>query len=333
VWGEPPFDVEATLRRKALRPRTLVSLVIPIVILLLLARRLFTEDVGEIWTRLREADPRLLALACGVFYLSVLVRTLRWQTLLANVGYRRSAGYRLPSTAGLAKIVLLASFANSITIGQVGDLLRGYLLKRRTPGVSFTITVGTIVAERLLDVVALVALLSGSAIIAFRGDLPAVAVNTLAGGLVLAGIGSVVLLSLGRVGPLVERFLPLGLQVYYRKLAAGTMDSFQRVPVLFVFTAVGWLVEGATIYLTAAAVGAPLSAAGALVVAMLASLLGVISITPGGIGVTEAGIILLLQPLGVDPMAAAAIAVLNRVINYWSITLVGFIVYAIRGSN
>jgi uncharacterized membrane protein YbhN (UPF0104 family) len=309
----------------------LTSFLVTLVIAYLVARRFLGADLGEAWTRLREAQLLLLMLALVVFYFSLFVRTLRWEALLANVGYRRSPHLPLPSTVGLGRMVLLASFANSVTIGQVGDASRGFLLKRRVPAVSFTTTLGTIVAERLLDVVVLLAVLSGSALVAFKGELPIFAVDALTGGMIGAAIGAVGLLSLHHFGPMVRPILPPWLHPYYAKLEHGVVQSFQRVPLLLTYTIAGWLIEAATIFLAGAAVGAALSLPDAVVIATLASLLGVVSITPGGMGVTETGIILVLGRLGVDPAAAAAIAVLNRVINYWSVTVVGVVVYAMGG--
>jgi uncharacterized membrane protein YbhN (UPF0104 family) len=329
--GEVPGDLPSTLRRKVIQPRALTSFLVTLAIAYLVARRFLDADLGEAWARLRDAQPLPLALALAVFYSSVVVRTLRWEALLANVGYWRSPRFPLPSTVGLGRMVLLASFANSVTIGQIGDAVRGFLLKRRVPAVSFTTVLGTIVAERLLDVVVLLALLSGSALLAFQGELPRFAVDTLTGGMALAAIGALGLLSLHRFGPIVQRILPPRLQPYYVKLEHGVVASFRRVPLLLAYTLTGWLIEAATIFLAGGAVGAALSLPTALVVATLASLLGVVSITPGGMGVTEAGIILVLGRLGVDPAAATAIAVLNRVINYWSVTVVGLVVYAVGG--
>ena len=329
AFAEPSLG----LKRRALRPRTLLSFSIPIVVLLLVAKRIAGIDLGDVWEQLHTASPGLLLLAIGVFYLSVLVRTLRWRTLLDNIGYSRAAGYRLPSLAGLSRIVLLASFTNSITTGQLGDALRGYFLGRATPGISFTATLGTIVAERLLDVVVLMALLSASSFLAFGGVLPAVATQALAGGVVLAVLGLVGLFSLRSLRPLITRYLPERWQAQYVRFEQGTRGSLQRLPLLLACTAAGWAVEGFTIYFAALAVGAGLSLPGAFTIAMLASLLGVVSLTPGGLGVTEAAIVVVLGTLGIDSATAGAIAVLNRVINYWSITLVGGVLYLSTKKN
>src|SRR5439155_7637517 len=146
-----------------------------------------------------------------------------------------------------------------------------YLLKQRA-GVSFPTTLGTIVAERLLDAAVLVAMLTGATLVAFGGSLPAGVRDILAGGLALAISGILGLFLLRRIQPLVERFLPRRLHAPYARFAEGTLASLRRLPLLVAYSAAGWLIEGLTLYLLAAAVGSPLSAASALVVGLVASL-------------------------------------------------------------
>ncbi len=90
----------------------------------------------------------LFALAFAVFYCSFPLRALRWKALLGNVGYDRAAGRPIPSTFGLTRIIYIAWFTNCVTVARLGDAYRGYLLKKAS-GVSFAVTLGTVLAERL----------------------------------------------------------------------------------------------------------------------------------------------------------------------------------------
>src|SRR3981081_3970061 len=101
--------------------------------------------------------------------------------------------------------------------------------------------------------------------------------------------------------------------------AAAAVRSLDRLPLLCWFAALGWLIEGATLWLLAAATGVDLSATGALVTGLVASLLSIEPFTPGGLGVTEPGIVLVLATLGVSIAGASAIALLNRLVNYASL--------------
>jgi uncharacterized protein (TIRG00374 family) len=62
----------------------------------------------------------------------------------------------MPSAFGLTRIMYLAWFTNCITVARLGDAYRGYLLKKAM-GVSFAVTLGTVLAERLLDLLVMAA--------------------------------------------------------------------------------------------------------------------------------------------------------------------------------
>ena len=314
------------LGRRVFRPRNVASFLLALVVLYLVYRQLLGLDWPEVWASTREASAGLFALAFAVFYCSFFFRALRWRTLLDNVGYDRAAGNRLPSALGLTKIMYLAWFANCVTIARLGDAYRCYLLKKAA-GVSFTVALGTVLAERLLDLVVMATMMGAGVLVVFHGSLPAEVTRVLAIGLLLSVVGIVGLLSVRRLRGAVERVLPKRLHTHYARLEHGLVDSFGQLPMLLAYSIIGWLIEGATLYVTAAAVGAPISAAGALVVALAASLLTTVPFTPAGLGFTETGLVLMLGWLGLDVSTAGAVTLLFRLINYWSIVVFGLILY------
>ena len=316
----PPPD------RRLSRPQTVVSFLLGLAILYLVCRRGFGLRWDELWANVASANAALLVLAFAVFYCSFPLRALRWRVLLGNVGYARTTGTPVPSTAGLVRIMYLASFANCITIARLGDAYRGYLL-RNAAGVSLVVTLGTILAERLLDLIVLAAMLVTTVLVGFRGTLLPEATDTLVVGLILSAIGVCGFFAMRRFRGGVERVLPARWHAYYELFVRGTVGSFRRIPLLVAYSAVGWIVEGLALYLAAASVGTRISAADALVVALVASLLTTVPIAPSGLGFTEAGTVLLLQWLGLDTESAVAVAILFRVINYWSIVAFGSVLY------
>ena len=221
----------------------------------------------------------------------------------------------------------LAWIANCLTIARLGDAYRGYLLKKEA-GVSFTVTLGTVVAERLLDLIVLVVMMGVGLLVLFHGSLPVEAAQALAAGLVLTGIGVLGLLSMRHLKGVVEGVLPKRLHTHYARLEHGVTGSFRRrLLLLIAYSIIGWVIEATTLYTITAAVGIPVSVAGALVVALAASLLTTVLITPVGLGFTEGGMVLMLQWLGLDIYIASAVTFLFRVINYWSIVVFGFVLY------
>ena len=289
-------------------------------------------DYREVWSEMRHANMLILLAAFVIYYSSFIVRAKRWEVLLGNVGYSREQGYNMPSTAGLGEILYLSWFANCVTVARLGDAYRGYMLKRAA-GVSFAVTVGTILAERLVDIAVLAALMALSALLAFRGALPQALEFALLGGIGLTLAGLAGLASLRRIRPLVKRILPTRLFDFYSSLEVGVIGSFRRVPFLLALTLLGWIIEGLTLYLTAAAVGVPLSVAGAVIAALASSLLSTIPLSPSGLGFTESGTVLLLTSFGMAATPAAAVVLLSRVINYWSIVGFGAILYVFSGKK
>ena len=319
--GAPP------LGRRIFSVRNVASFLLAVAVLYLMSREFLRVDWGGTWASLRGANAALFALAFAVFYCSFPLRALRWKALLKNVGYSGDAGQPVPSTLGLTRIMYLAWFANCVTIARLGDAYRGYILKREA-GVSFAVTLGTILAERLLDLLVLATMMGVSMLVIFGGSLPAEALQALAAGLILSVVGVVGLLSMRRFRWAFERVLPKRLHAHYSRLEHGVVGSFHgRLPVLVALSVAGWVLEGAALYVTASAVGTPVSIAGALGVALAASLLTAVPITPAGLGFTEAGMVVMLGWLGLDVATATAATLLFRVINYWSIVAFGFVLY------
>jgi uncharacterized protein (TIRG00374 family) len=107
--------------------------------------------LDQVWREIARVDVWLLIVALGTMALNVVLRTARWQYLLAPVGH---VGFR---NAFRATVVGFA--ANSVLPARAGELLRPYLLARRE-GLSATATFATIIVERLLDTLTVVLLFS-----------------------------------------------------------------------------------------------------------------------------------------------------------------------------
>src|SRR5919112_4504397 len=155
--GEMPVDGAAgapPLRRRIFSVRNVASFLLAVAVLYLMYREFLGVYWIETWASVQGANAWFFAVAFVVFYCSFPLRALRWKALLANVGYSGDTGRPMPSPLGLTRIMYLAWFANCVTIARLGDAYRGYLLKREA-GVSFAVTVGTILAERLLDLLVL----------------------------------------------------------------------------------------------------------------------------------------------------------------------------------
>jgi uncharacterized membrane protein YbhN (UPF0104 family) len=322
-------DIQGTLRRRVLSPQTLVSFGIAIAVLWFVVSRL-DIDPGAIWAQIRRANLWLLAVAFLLWYGAFFVRGWRWGYMLDSAGFNEAHGFHLPTTAGLAQIVVLAYFINSIVPAKLGDAYRGYLLKR-DGGVPFSAGFGTILAERLVDAMVLVVVLVGAALVVFGPEMPPQARPALLLGALLIVVGLCGLAVLWFTRDSVVRFLPGRMQEGYARLQGAIFGSLRRPGLVLGIGVLLWLNDGMRVWFVARSLDAGISPSVAILVAVMGALLTVIPFTPAGLGVVELGVgSVLVGVLGVDPVVAGSIILLDRVVAYWSLLAVGAALYLRR---
>ncbi len=333
---EPDVNGEAaepSLAKKFFNVRTLISFVVAFAILYFVFEKM-DLDAADIVAHIRQANPLIYVLALLVYYSTFLVRSLRWQLLLENVGLDERNGHSLPSVLGMAEVIFLSWFANCIMPAKLGDAYRAYLLKRNA-GVSFSKTFGTILAERIIDLLLTFFLLGVTGLVAFHGTLPQEIVLGAQGSLVLVAATIVGLLAMKNLGAFIRRFIPARLHEQYTRFEEGTLHSFRQMPLVLTYSVMAWVIESARLYLVVMAMGVTgISFPIVLLTAIAASILTSIPGTPAGLGVVEGTIItilLLAGRLGLAPGMteglAASIAILDRTISYWSLVLFGLVAY------
>ena len=195
---------------------------------------------------LQHANLALFALAFVVYYASFPIRTHRWRRLMhnANHGALQQTIDRFPLW-DLTQILYLSWFANVVIPAKLGDVYRAYLA-RRWLGVSLSRTVGTILAERILDLVVLFPLLLVSAFLTFQAKLLSThdskITYALVVALVLAVVAGAVLVVIWRAGEGVLRVLPHRVHDVYLHFRHGAVHSFgHEAPALPPTLAVRWM--------------------------------------------------------------------------------------------
>lgn len=325
--AEPQSEGPGSLGKRFMRPQTLISFGIAGFIVLFFFRRLDVSP-SEVWSNVKKTNIALYALAFVPFYGSFILRAMRWRLMLARVGISRENGYPVPGNKGLIEIFLLSWFANCTLPAKLGDAYRCYLLKQKTKA-SFSTSLGTLLTERLLDLTVLFVFMATSALVVFRGHLPNQAEQT-----VLIGSGLLLLAGLGLIGmwlmrDTILRRLPQRLHEQYTRLHDSVFLCLRQPWVFLGFGLVIWTAEGVRMWLVARALGVHLSPTTALFVALMGSLLTTLPITPGGLAVVEVATIKVLDLVGIGTGLGGSIAVLDRVIGYWSVILVGLVLYLV----
>ncbi len=336
VNAEPDITQEQlSLSKRLFNWRTLAPLMIVIVALVIFAQRA-NIDPQKTWAVIRSANMAYFALAFCIYYCSFGIRALRWRILLQNVGFTKSNGVHLPGIAKLVEMIYISFFANAVVPAKLGDLYRAYLLKQEI-GVSTTRSFGTVLAERLLDLVVLLLLFIPAVIISLHENLPwqlRTSLEILLGAVV---VGIAALFVLRHFREAIARFVPVRFRSHYYHFQEGTLGSFRRMPILFGLTVGVWACEALRFFFVAMALNLIGGSfihilAAAIFIGLGEALLTIIPATGGGVGLVEGGMVAMIALFYQGPNAnnlTLAAILLDRTISLFSILLIGTIVFFI----
>lgn len=260
-----------------------------------------------------------LALAVGNY----ILRFIRWDLLL------RDRDVRVPTRD--SALVFVSGFALAITPGKVGELVKSYLL-RTMHGVPVARSAPVVIAERVADLLALLVLATIG--VALYG----VALELVIGAGAVVGAGMVVLAwpaLTHRLAELVTR--PRRLQRLRPRVheAVEGLTALSRPSVMAwssALSAAAWLCECLGFALIVDAFpGTDVPFGLAMLIYASTTIAGALSFLPGGLGVTEGAMTLLLVQgsHGVDAAAAAAATILVRLATLWFAVGLGVIALAV----
>src|SRR5262245_25027637 len=258
----------------------------------LLAWFLKNANVADVWRHVRQARGDLLVLAFGFVLATYWARAIRWQYLLAPIGPTRFRTVFRTTVLGFAALAVLPA--------RVGDVIRPYLLAR-TEGLATSATFATIVMERVLDLITVLALLA-LYVWGFSGvgALPAAYLRPVEVSAAIAAVVAVVLLALmwvlathpERIGALVgmaARVLPGRISHRIKEVVSVFSGGFaaarepRAVVMAIVWPFVVWLAIAAEGWAVTIAFGIAMPFEGTFLLQALL-VIGVAVPTPGGVG-------------------------------------------------
>jgi uncharacterized protein (TIRG00374 family) len=259
-----------------------------------------------------------LALAVANYAL----RFVRWQY------YLREREIVVPT--GTSAVVFVAGFSMAVTPGKLGELVKSYLL-RQLAGISVARSAAIVIAERVSDLLAL--LLLAAVGVAAYGIATEVAIATAA----ILAIAFVFLLwrRLGHAAiELVTRPRKLA---RLRRPLLETYDGLAALgrPFVLVWSTVlgaaAWACEGIGFAIIVDAFpGAHVDMGVAIFIYAATTIAGALSFLPGGLGVTEGAMTLLLveNAVNVDRGTATAATILTRLATLWFAVALGMVALA-----
>jgi uncharacterized membrane protein YbhN (UPF0104 family) len=261
-----------------------------------------------------------LGLSAALYVLATLVRAERWHRIVHLTGvddaHRRD-------TYGLTTVGYMG---NNVLPARAGEMLRVVLLSRRSDGGKRQL-LGTVVAERALDALALASIF----LVVVYGilkettlpsDRPLV-MGAIALGLLAVGVAGVQVLR--RRGAL-ERVID-----FLRPLAGAPRALLSREGVaLLAVSFLIWALEGSVYLAVARAADLDLSGMGALYLVALTNLFAMLPAAPGYVGTFDAAVVFGVKAVGGTGSAAVSYLLLLRFMLFVPITLVGLVVLVTR---
>ena len=296
-----------------------ISLAVGAVFLWLAIARI---DMNQLWAKLRQVEIQWLALAMLGYWVALTLRSWRWRIILAPVR-------RLP--LGLVMYGLLVGYAaNYVLPARLGELVRANFLGRRY-GVSRLAVIGTIVVERLFDVIVFIGfILAGLWALHLRDDsriAPVLhAVELVSAGCILLAILLLVLLQLRHralPGPLAF------LDKQVKSLAEGLhlITGAAEVALLSAATAIVWTADSTATWLLTRSLGVTLSFSQLLLVMGMSCLAALMPAAPANIGALQYALVLAFELLALPGDTGFSLALLTQGCFVASCILVGGALY------
>jgi uncharacterized protein (TIRG00374 family) len=325
--SEPPAPLSTRLRN----PRTIISIVVPLFIIVLVLSQLQGFHLDQLPALLAQANPWLLLIAFVIYYIGFPLRGWRWAILL------RSAGTEI-SIRDSTEIIFISWLVNCLVPAKLGDVYRAYLVKVNY-GMSLSKVFGTVFIERVFDLFAIVILGLAAGFWSFRDGMSPEVQLVFVIGLVVVAVLAIGLFLIRNFGARLVRRLPLPARVveFYDRFEEGLFSiRAGQVPLLALLTAAIWATEAFRLYFVVLAMGFDLNMglSGGLFVALIASLLTAIPFTPAGLGAVEGAVVFILTTLyGATTTQAVAITLVDRTISVLSVILFGGIAYLLSNKT
>lgn len=273
------------------------------------------RSVGSAFTQMRFAwIPLILLLA----FSNYLVRFFRWHW------YLQLTGIALPVRQSW--VVFFSGLAMSVTPGKFGEVVKSFFVKRLT-GTPVRTTLPVVFAERLTDLLS-VLLLAAIGVSSFRYS----------GSVVWVGIAVVVIIFSAVMNPRIAKYClgVLGRVPALRNMSenivevhAGAARLLAPMPlaIALLLGIVAWLCECVAFFLTLYALGQPFGLQSAIFLYAFSTLVGAVTLLPGGLGTTEGSMAGLLVLRGVPKELASAATLVIRVATLWFAVALGLLFF------
>ncbi len=259
----------------------------------------------------------LILCMLGLSLVNYALRAGRWLML------SRALCLQVPHVANT--LYYFCGYSLTATPGKAGEAIRLWLLKSGH-GIAYSRSMPLMLADRVLDIwaIMLLTLVSFSGFQAYRWHGLALLVIVVLVSLPLLRPSMLEPVLLSAAG-IVKKRVRLLVQLRRVLRAMGRLSSWKTYGATMVPSAIGWWAEAFALYLILQHFGAEVSVANAVFVFSFSMIVGAISMLPGGLGSTEATMVILLTALGVDMDAALLSTAIIRATTFWFAVVIGLL--------
>jgi uncharacterized protein (TIRG00374 family) len=285
------------------------------------------------------ANPWWLLLAVAVHYSSFAMRGHRWQHLLSMMGHRVDYFY----TTGL---LIAGWFVSALLPARAGDFMRIGVLRldsSRHASIPIADSLGSVVLERALDILAIVGLAFVFGWAVLQSQAPGWLLASYAAAVALLLVLIVVVLLAPPVVVWLRRWsqrrlwqallnfgeqLAVNLRVLMRRPRSAALVTVESLYI--------WLCDALVVWFVLRSIDAALPFEIAAFVALTVDVLAAAPITPGGVGQIDAAYVAILTLLPATALGSAAFNIgaavlLVRFITYWSFLAFSGLVTVLAG--
>jgi len=267
-------------------------------------------DMGAAFNVLKTASPAWIGLMLVTATVDIAARGARWRALLAPVArlpYLRVLGYSY-----------IGYLANNVLPARLGELYRSHALGEGED-ISRTTVLGTVVVERVVDTVMVVAIAAGAVLVlgasGVMGTAVLLGVAFVAVLIVVLGLGIAAhrLPGAGRVTEIIARrpkILELGRRLREGLAVAGKPGTLIAA---ILFSALAWAASTTTFLASGEAVGVHLSIAQAALLCSGVALVTIVPSGPGYLGTFELTVVGIAGSFGIPRDSAFAMGLLVHI--------------------
>lgn len=256
-------------------------------------------------------------------FVNYLLRFFRWQIYLKNLNVQLSAWRSFQ--------VFMAGQAMILTPAKSGEVLKGHLLRPEIDD-AWSVAIPAVFAERLTDLMGVVLLTFAGLSVMPMGKHVALLGVAACAVLFLAFSRPVFFTSFCRMLARIPVLKKVSEKLLYLYPNIQSLLSLRLMVVTLLLSALAWFVEGLVLYFSLIACGSGINVVEATFTYSLSSLIGALSMIPGGLVLTEGSISGILYLYGVPLDLASVVTVVVRICTLWFPVFmgIGFVLFLQR---